>query len=248
MALIETLRRECPWDRKQRPETAIIYLVEEVYELLDAISSGDTGHIREEMGDVLFQVLFLIFLFDEKKLFSLSDVIRKNMEKMIRRHPHVFGEETADTTEKVLENWEIIKAKEKNKSRASLIDSVPAGLPSLPRAYKISEKVGRAGFDWDDIGGVSEKVKEEWVELEDAIQSGKTGNIALEFGDLLFTLTNIARFTGIHPETAISGSVKKFETRYKHMEQALFSAGKSLSDLSADEKNRLWERAKKETE
>ena len=244
-SLIEVLRAKCPWDRKQSPETVIVYLIEEVYELLDAISSDRHEHIMEELGDVLFQVLFIALLYHEKQAFDLGDVVRKNMEKMIRRHPHVFGEEKAETPEKVKENWDIIKAAEKGGRPASLIDSVPAGIPALHRAYMISDKVGRAGFDWDDIQGVMKKVEEEWKELNEAIVAGERRDISLEFGDLLFTLTNIARFAGIHPETALSASVKKFEDRYKHMENTLAESESTLSSLSASEKDRLWERAKK---
>jgi tetrapyrrole methylase family protein/MazG family protein len=179
LALIETLRAKCPWDRKQTPETLIVYLIEEVYELLDAVTSGDMDHILEESGDVLFQIMFLIFLYHEKKRFSLSEVIEKNIEKMTRRHPHVFGDNDADTAEKVIENWEIIKSAEKGKSKSSLLDSVPAGLPSLHRAHMLSEKVGKAGFDWNDIGGVSEKVEEEWKELKDAIESGNRDHVSM---------------------------------------------------------------------
>lgn len=247
--LVETLRVQCPWDKKQTPETIIVYLIEEIYELLDAITSGHGDHIKEELGDVLFQVLFIALLFEEKKVFSLDDVITTNMEKMIRRHPHVFGDEKADTTEKVKENWAVIKASEKAKKgqTLSLLDSVPAGIPALHRAYMISEKVGKVGFDWDDIEGVMKKVEEEWKELSEAIVSGDKSQISLEFGDLLFTMTNVARFAGVHPETALSASVKKFESRYKYMEKRLDEAEKLLSALSPEEKDRLWERAKKDT-
>jgi MazG family protein len=245
--LVETLRNKCPWDRKQTPESIIVYLIEEAYELLDAITSGQTDHIKEELGDVLFQVHFLALLFNEKKWFSLDDAVQSIMEKMIRRHPHVFGEEKAETSEKVVENWAMIKAAEKDGRKASLIDSVPAGLPSIHRAYMISEKVGRAGFDWDDIHGVMKKVEEEWNELKEAISSGDKDHTALEFGDLLFTLANIARFAGIHPETALSASVKKFETRFKAMENRLAVAEVLLSSLTAEEKDVLWERVKKDT-
>jgi MazG family protein len=247
--LVATLREKCPWDRKQTPESIIIYLIEEAYELLDAITAGDVGHIREELGDVLFQVLFIALLYKEKGLFSLEDAVCSITEKMIRRHPHVFGDEEAHTPEKVKENWAIIKAAEKAGSgkEGSLLDSVPAGLPSLHRAYMISDKVGRVGFDWDDIEGVMKKVEEEWKELAEAIASGDRHHIELEFGDLLFTMTNVARFAGIHPETALSASVKKFEARYRHMEKRLAEAEKLLSALSPEEKDRLWDRAKKDT-
>ncbi len=247
--LVETLRAKCPWDRKQTPETVIVYLIEEAYELLDALSSGNMTHIREELGDVLFQVVFIALMHQEKNGFTLDDAIAAIMEKMIRRHPHVFGDETADTAEKVKENWAIIKASEKDRagSETSLLDGIPSGIPALHRAYMISDKVGRAGFDWDDMAGVMVKVEEEWKELAEAIRSGQKKHISMEFGDLLFTLTNVARFAGIHPETALAASVKKFETRYKYMEKRLAEAEKLLSALSQEEKDRLWERAKQDT-
>lgn len=247
LSLIDTLRKKCPWDKKQTPETLIVYLIEEVYELLDAITSGDTDHILDESGDVLFQLLFMIYLYDQKKKFSLKDVVMKNREKMIRRHPHVFGTTQVQDAEEVKVNWDIIKAEEKTKPVESIIDGTPSGIPSLQRAYMISEKVGRAGFDWDDLQGVISKVEEEWAELHEAIQSGKKDEIALEYGDLLFTLTNIARFTDIHPETALANATKKFETRYRSMEKGLAESGKNLADLSSEEKDLIWTRAKKDT-
>lgn len=247
--LIKTLRGEngCPWDKKQTPETMITYLIEEVYELLHAIKSEDPHHILDELGDVFFQLLFIVVLYQEKKQLTLNDVIHKNIEKMKRRHPHVYGDVHADSVEIVKKNWDLIKADEKNGAHRSLIDSVPSGLPSLQRAYLISERVGKAGFDWDNIKGVIEKVEEEWKELHEALEENHVDNISLEFGDLLFTLTNIARFAGIHPETALAGSINKFETRYKHMEQVLLSSGKDLLSISRHEIDLLWERAKKDT-
>ncbi|MBU1170334.1 MAG: nucleoside triphosphate pyrophosphohydrolase [Proteobacteria bacterium] len=246
-SLIKVLREKCPWDQKQTPETLIVYLIEEVYELLDAITSGHPENIMDEMGDVMFQLLFISLLYEQKNLFSLRDVILMNREKMVRRHPHVFGNTTAKDAAEVKKNWNIIKSGEKDRSVTSIMDGTPSGLPALHRAFMISEKVGKAGFDWDDIHGVIAKVEEEWRELHGAIKTGEKDDIALEFGDLLFTLTNIARFLGIHPETALAASVKKFETRYRHMEQELAPLGKSLEDLSPEEKDRIWERAKKDT-
>lgn len=247
--LVATLRLECPWDKKQTPDSIIRYLIEEAYELMDAIASGDTAHIAEELGDVLFQVIFIAQLYQEKGLFSLDDAAEGILEKMVRRHPHVFGEGKAETPEQVKDTWAVIKASEKNDAGRdkSLLDSVPSGLPSLHRAYMISEKVGRAGFDWDHMSGVTDKVVEEWRELAEAIASGDKEQIELEFGDLLFTLTNVARFADIHPETALAASVRKFEARYRHMEKRLAEAETLLSALSPEEKDRLWEKAKKDT-
>lgn len=247
--LVATLRTECPWDKKQTPDSIIRYLIEEAYELMDAIASGDTAHIAEELGDVFFQVIFIAQLYSEQGLFTLDDAATGILEKMIRRHPHVFGEDKAETPEQVKDKWALIKAAEKKDTGKvkSLLDSVPSGLPALQRAYMISEKVGRAGFDWDNMSGVMDKVKEEWRELADAMASGDQEQIELEFGDLLFTLTNVARFANIHPETALAASVRKFETRYRHMEKRLTDAETLLSALSPEEKDRLWEKAKKDT-
>lgn len=245
--LVQTLREKCPWDRKQTPQTLIVYLIEEVHELLSAITANDTDNIMEELGDVMFQVFFLVLLYAEKNEFTLADIIGRNLEKMIRRHPHVFDTAQDLTPKQIEENWAVIKAGEKEKKPESVLDSVPKGVPSLQRAYMVSEKVGKEGFDWDDMGGVIKKVEEEWAEFHAAFRHGDKDHIALEFGDLLFTLTNIARFAGIHPETALSRSVNKFESRYRHMEQALYHLNQSLSGLTPEEKDTLWETAKKET-
>lgn len=247
LTLIETLREQCPWDRKQTPRSLVVYLIEEVYELLAAITESDTENIKEELGDVMFQLFFLVHLYAEQGDFTLPEVIANNHEKMVRRHPHVF-DQTRDLTPKEIEaNWAIIKAGEKDEKPESVLDSIPKGMPSLQRAYMISEKVGKEGFDWDDMKGVIEKVEEEWEEFHAAFRHGDKDHIALEFGDLLFTLTNIARFAHIHPESALSQSVNKFETRYRHMEQALYHLNRSLSGLTPEEKDRMWDQAKKET-
>lgn len=248
LSLIAILRDKCPWDKKQSPETLILYLIEESYELMEAVHAGDSRRIADEMGDVLFQVLFMVFLYTQTGQLTLEDVVARNREKMIRRHPHVFGDTDAPDEDAVKANWTRIKATEKTRRADSVIDGVPAGITPLHRAYLMSEKVGQAGFDWDDLSGVIAKVKEEWSELDAAISSGDTSDITLEFGDLLFTLTNIARFLDIHPETALAAAVNKFETRYRHMERRLADQNQSLADLSADEKNRAWDSAKKDTQ
>lgn len=247
--LIKLLRSEngCPWDKKQTPDSMITCLLDEAYELQDAIKSGDSTLVLDEAGDVLFQLLFIIALYTEKNAFNLTEVVKNNIEKMKRRHPHVFGDVEAETVEKVLENWNKIKQKERKDEFQSIIDSVSSGMPSLGRAYLISEKVGKAGFDWDDMKGVKEKVTEEWGELNEALRENNSENIALEFGDLLFTLANVARFAGIHPEAALAASVNKFEKRYKYMEKILFDSGKELVSISRHEIDTLWEKAKKDT-
>ena len=256
--LIERLRGEngCPWDRKQTPRTLAVYLIEEVYELVDAIESRSPEDVCEELGDVLFQILFMAHLYHKAGHFDLQDVARRNTDKMIRRHPHVFGQETAATSEEVRQRWHTIKMTEKNHDvNAGLLDSVPSGLPALIRAYRISERAARAGFDWDTISGVMEKVEEEWAEFKSEVDkipesvpqpdSKAQEKLSLEFGDVLFTLVNVARFAKLHPETSLADSTRKFEKRFKHMEQAIAQNGQQLDAVSHTELNNFWERAKK---
>ncbi|MBI5593873.1 MAG: nucleoside triphosphate pyrophosphohydrolase [Deltaproteobacteria bacterium] len=255
--LIERLRGEngCPWDRKQTPRTLAVYLIEEVYELVDAIESKSPEDVCEELGDVLFQILFIAHLYQQAGHFDLQDAARRNSEKMIRRHPHVFGQETAVTSEEVRQRWHTIKMTEKNHvENTGLLDSIPSGLPALIRAYRISERAARAGFDWKTISGVMEKVEEEWTEFKVEVKHLQPGlqpdakaqeRLSLEFGDVLFTLVNVARFAKLHPETCLADSTRKFEKRFKHMEQAISQNGQQLDAISYSELNSLWEKAKK---
>ena len=228
-----------------------IYLVEEIYELIDAIESENTTDICEELGDVLFHVFFISTIFREMGYFDIKDVVRKNMGKMILRHPHVFDNIKIDSPDKVRKQWQQLKAIEKkHENKESALDMLPQRLPALMRAYKISEKVAGTGFDWNDISGVIQKMEEEWSELKCAIsEKNETGNnqdnLILEFGDLLFVLVNLARFSNIHPETALSGAIKKFERRFKQMEKIISKTGKNIKSLSADEMDMVWEEAKK---
>jgi len=250
--LIEILRGEngCPWDRKQTPKTIAVYLLEEVYELVDAIESGDTSSICEELGDVLFHILFLSGLFREMGHFDIKDVVDLNIEKMTRRHPHVFGNERLDSIEEVRVRWHQIKKQEKSRAKkASIIDSVPAGFPALMRAYRVSERAAKTGFDWNDISGVMQKVEEEWSEFKAVLErENRTPTdkdfLALEFGDVLFTLVNVARFAHIHPETALRNSTKKFEKRFKYMEKMIAKSRRNIESVSQEEKNELWEETK----
>lgn len=251
LSLIETLRGEngCPWDQKQTPDTMARYLIEEVYELVDAIVSKDAAAVCEEAGDVLFQLLFVIHLFKCDGHFGLEDVVENNLEKMVRRHPHVFGDGTARTAEKVSENWEKIKLKEKGAAgRAPVLSSIPQSLPALLRASMVSERAAKTGFDWDDISGVMDKTMEEWKEfsaevndLQDAAGGEKA---AMEFGDVLFTMVNVARFARIHPETALTLSIQKFEKRFNYMEERAIAAGREVDSLTLQDMHRLWEEAK----
>jgi MazG family protein len=251
--VIERLRGKdgCPWDKQQTPQTLTVYLVEEIYELIDAIESGETDDVREELGDALFHILFIAHIYREMGHFDINDVAAINAEKMTRRHPHVFGEGKIAGVDGVRDQWHKIKmGEEKRDKTASILDSIPAGLPALMRAHRISERAAKTGFDWDDLGGVIRKVEEEWAELKLALTAeGSTGknleNVALEFGDVLFTLVNVARFARIHPETALSGSTKKFEKRFKYMEKLILEKGQNIESVSHQEMEQLWEEAKK---
>lgn len=248
--LIRTLRGEngCPWDRKQTPRSISVYLIEEIFELVEAIESGRVADIREELGDVLFQVLFIAELFAENRRFDVTDVVTQNLSKMRRRHPHVFGDSAVSGIDEIRDNWHTIKQREKGDGDGrSVLDSVPSGLPALMRAYRVSERAARTGFDWHNLPEVMEKVEEEWREFKTAARSaGSEGReaVALEFGDILFTLTNVARFARIHPETSLSAAVRKFEDRFRYMEAQLQSQGKSIDSLSREEMDRCWEAAK----
>lgn len=251
--LIETLRGKdgCPWDKVQTPRSMAIYLAEEVYELIDAIESENPTDICEELGDVLFQVFFISTIFRERGHFDIKDVVRKNIEKMILRHPHVFGNIEIDGPDEVKKQWQQLKETEKrHENKESALDTLPKRLPALMRAYKISEKAAGTGFDWNDISGVIQKVEEEWSELKFEIaEKNENGNnqdtLILELGDLLFVLVNLARFSNIHPETALSGAIKKFERRFKQMEKIISKTGKSIKSFSTDEMDMAWEEAKK---
>jgi tetrapyrrole methylase family protein / MazG family protein len=248
--LVERLRGEngCPWDRQQTPQSLAVYLIEEMYELVDAIESGSPAEVCEEIGDVLFHLVFLTRMFQEKDLFDMTSVVRTISEKMIRRHPHVFGTTTVDNTEQVKQRWsEIKKAEKAGSAPASILDSIPVTLPALMRAYRISERAARAGFDWPDMAGVMEKVEEEWAEFKAALADGSAREpVSLEFGDILFTLVNVARFTGLHPETALSGSTRKFGDRFRVMEKELAARGTSIDGAGRETLDRLWEEAKRE--
>jgi tetrapyrrole methylase family protein/MazG family protein len=251
--LIATLRGEngCPWDRQQTPASMGRYLAEEVFELLDAIGKDDTEAVAEEMGDVLFQVFFIACLYREAGRLDLESVLARNHEKMVRRHPHVFGQGTAATAGAVRDQWVRIKREEKGAAApVSALDSIPAGLPALLRAWRVSRRAVEIGFDWDDLKAVMAKAEEEWREFQaeldrpDAEADGRR-RIAMEFGDLLFTLVNVARFAGIHPETSLTAAIGKFETRFRHMEAAATDAGKDLAALTREEMDALWEGAKR---
>ena len=251
VALIERLRGEggCPWDQKQTPTTMTRYLIEEAYELVDAILAGNPEAVCEEAGDVLFQLLFVLHLFGEAGHFSVQDVIDKNLAKMVRRHPHVFGDTTAKTADKVSENWDRIKRGEKGHQQDdTILGSIPKSLPALLRAAIVSERAAKTGFDWDDLAGVMTQAMDEWQEFSAELHADDGGakgdKAAMEFGDVLFTMVNVARFAGIHPETALIRSIQKFEKRFNYLEKQAREAGRPVENLTFSEMHSLWDEAK----
>jgi tetrapyrrole methylase family protein / MazG family protein len=249
--LIATLRGEggCPWDRKQTPATLSIYLIEEMYELVDAIAAGDTAAILEELGDVLFQVLFVTYLYEQDHQFTLQEVLERIIAKMIHRHPHVFGSEKIDSAGEVKQQWRRIKQQE-NGGQRSLLESVPAGMPALMRSYRVSERAAGTGFDWDGLTEVMDQAEREWAEFKAEIGDGTVAQMdrskaTMELGDVLFTLVNVARLAGIHPETALSRSTRKFIRRFKWMEAEASAKDSPLESLSREAMDRLWDSAKR---
>jgi MazG family protein len=250
--LIDTLRGEngCPWDRRQTPASMGRYLAEEVFELIEAIEKDDAAAVAEELGDVLFQAFFIAALYREAGRLDLEGVLAQIHARMVRRHPHVFGDASAETTEAVRAQWARIKREEKGEAEpGSVLDGVPAGLPALLRAWRISQRAIGVGFDWPDLAAVMGQAEDEWREFRaelsrpDADDDGRR-RIAMEFGDLLFTLVNVARFTRIHPETSLTAAIGKFEARFRHMEKTAKAAGKDLSEVPREEMERLWAAAK----
>lgn len=247
--IIQTLRSEngCAWDKKQTPETMWKCLAEEVYELEEAIVKQDLQNICEELGDVLFQLVFIMEIFQEKGDFTFSNVVGEVAKKMINRHPHVYGDASVSTKEELDRQWDTIKTEEKknnSQKRVSALDSVPKGMPSLMRALKVSKSVVKEGFDWDNIHEILDSVKDEIREFESALESGNQDDASMEFGDILFTLVNVARYAQFHPETALARSTAKFEGRFRVMEKELKQKDVKLADLSRGKKDLFWSRAK----
>ncbi len=242
--MVESLRGEhgCPWDKKQTPRTMLIYLIEEMYELADAIESDRAEDVQEELGDVLFHIVFMTRLFQETGQFSIYDVAQEITDKMIRRHPHVFGTARVDNCDAVKHNWHKIKKDEKKQGKKkSVIDSVPKRLPALMRTYQICERTARSGFDWKDAESLLKKLASELNELKQAWKGKQEERIAQEFGNLLFDLVNLARFLKIHPETALSGALKTFEKRFRQMEKRVCEGGTNFESLSQAEIEQIWQ-------
>lgn len=242
--LMERLRgpEGCPWDKEQTLETLKSYVVEEAYEVLDAIDSGSASELREELGDLLFQIVFQAQLAREAGWFDIGDVIESIHTKMVRRHPHVFGTIDVSSADEVAQNWEAIKKKE-GKSR---FGELPRHLPSLIKALRVSEKAAMVGFDWADASGPREKVSEELAELDEAIVLGQRERIESEFGDLLLALVNLARWHKFDPETALAAATRRFTTRFERMASRLTTEHGGLDGLTLTEMDRAWDQVKAE--
>ena len=250
---MERLRGEegCPWDKEQTRETLKPMLIEEAYEVLEAIDSEDASELKEELGDLLFQIVFHAKIAEERNEFQLADIIDRLHEKMIRRHPHIFGNADIRTPQEVLKNWEDIKAAERGvqsilspESKKSLLDGIPQNLPAIYQANQMTAKASRVGFDWPDLEGILAKIAEEADELRHAHARKDKKAMADEVGDLLFVAVNAARFIGIDPESALRRSNRKFERRFRHVEMRIKEQGRRLQDASLEEMDALWEEAK----
>jgi len=250
VSLVARLRGEggCPWDREQTQDSLKPFLIEEAYEVLEAIASGEADALCEELGDLLFQVLFHAEIAKEKGLFDIQAVLQAITEKMIRRHPHVFAEQgdgPPPDSREVLGRWEEMKRKEpRNLQRKSALDGVPKALPALLRAGQIQSRAARVGFDWPGIEPVLQKVEEELQELQEAVDSQKRAAIERELGDVLFSLVNYARFLEVDAEAAMQGAIRRFSGRFQMMEAQASEKGPGLSALSMNEMEALWEWAK----
>ena len=235
----------CPWDKEQTHDSLKKYAIEETYEVVEAIESGDSKRIEDELGDLLLQVLLHAQIACESDQFDIGDICRVLREKLQRRHPHVFADTEISGVEDVLYNWEQIKKGEPGyDQRKSVLVGVPKSFPALMRAAEISKKAARTGFDWPDIHAVLDKLKEETREVEEAINRGVTKEIEGEIGDLLFTTVNIARFTGIDPEEALRRMLERFSSRFRHIEESAQLSGRSIQDLTLEEMDQVWEEAK----
>lgn len=246
--LLATLRAPggCPWDREQTHQTIRRYAIEEAFEVAEAIDSGNPEELRLELGDLLLQVVFHAQIGAENGSFDIEGICRGVIDKMERRHPHVFGDVEVADAEDVARNWEEIKAGERGES-SSVLDGVPRALPALQRAERISEKAAKGGYDWDDAEAVLPKIAEEAAELSQAIATENPQETSAEFGDLLFSLVNYGRKLGVDPEEALARTVQRFEGRFRFAEASARDAGHKLRDLSADERERLWAAAKQAT-
>lgn len=244
LGIMDELREKCPWDREQTFESLRNNTIEETFELADAITDGDMKNIREELGDLLLHIVFYSKMGEETGSFDFADVANGVCDKLVYRHPHVFGDVHADTPDEVKHNWELLKLKEKNKKNRGVLGGVPRSLPAMVKAYRIGEKAASAGFDWEKREDVWDKVKEEIAEAEAEMAAGDKDKTEAEIGDLFFALINASRLYGIDPEQALERTNKKFIKRFAHIEQAARESGKQLSEMTPAEMESAWCEAK----
>lgn len=240
--IMDELREKCPWDQKQTLESLRHLTIEETYELADAILDNDLEEIKKELGDVLLHIVFYAKIGSEKKAFDIGDVANSISDKLIDRHPHIYGDVIVENEEEVKQNWEKLKLKEGKKS---VLEGVPKSLPAVVKANRIQDKVSGVGFDWEEPHQVWEKVQEELAELNEEIEKGNKDRIESEFGDVLFSMINYARFIDVNPENALEKTNKKFIKRFQFLEQAAKKEGKQLSDMSLAEMDVYWNESKK---
>ncbi len=243
--IMEKLRSEngCPWDKVQTRESLKPYIIEEAYELVEAIEANDPGNIKEELGDLLFQIVFQCQVAKEKDEFTMSDVIRGIGTKMIARHPHVFGDAECRTPEEVIGQWEVLK-KQEGKLRNSILDGVPRAMSSLLRAHRLQKRAAQVGFDWEKVEDVLKKVDEEMLEFQEALKSGRREEMEDELGDIFFMLVNLSRFIGVNPEDAHRKTISKFIHRFRYIEMKAAEHGRQLSEMTLEEMDKLWDEAK----
>ena len=240
--ITKRLRKECPWDREQTHASIRHSLIEEAYEVVETIDDKEYGELKKELGDLLLHVVFHSNIAEEQSEFTLSEVITGITEKLIRRHPHIFGDTKVSGAAEVKQNWEKLKMSE---GRESLMDGVPKQLPALQRAHRLTEKASKVGFDWPKKEDAWNKVEEEMKELHEVIGEGNQERVEEEFGDLLFSLVNYSRFIDVNPETALRGTIEKFISRFQHIETRLKESGKDIHSSSLEEMDRLWDEAKR---
>ncbi|RMG68557.1 MAG: nucleoside triphosphate pyrophosphohydrolase [Calditrichaeota bacterium] len=241
--IMKRLRRECPWDREQTPQSLRQYILEEAFETVEAIDNEDWQELKKELGDLLLQVVFQAEIAEETGQFSLAEVIQHINQKLIQRHPHVFGKVKAETAQQVKENWEEIKFR--TEKRRSYLDGIPRQMCALLRAQRVQEKAAKVGFDWPDASGVLEKIEEEIQELKASLKSGAPEAMEEELGDLLFSLVNLSRFYDINAEDALRKTTNKFMARFQYIEQKLAEQKRSVQEATLEEMDRLWEEAKR---
>ena len=239
--IMDELREKCPWDQKQTLESLRHLTIEETYELADAILDNDLDEIKKELGDVLLHIVFYAKIGSEKKAFDIGDVANSISDKLIDRHPHIYGDVKVENEEDVKRNWEQLKLKE---GKESVLEGVPKNLPAVVKAYRIQDKVAGVGFDWEEPAQVWEKVQEELSELNEEIKKGNNENTEKEFGDVLFSMINYARFIDVNPENALEKTNKKFINRFQYLEKEAKKEGKNLSDMSLTEMDVHWENSK----